>query len=306
MTSLPKSAYFRLSEAHSREPARYGPDYPLVLFVLFSRWSLGIAIVSGFFQVMHLYPDLVKVNMDLALALIVAATLISIFHLSDRIRFMAMVKNPQSRISQEVFLTGTFMVTVALNSFLLHVLNPADFIRIVFACAVIGLGIITLGATGWAYKFYSHPLWNTNILSIYYISFGLLLGQLTMYWTGLLFDSVSVVGVFKATPAILAGLLLMQFLSGSAYLRYVYRGSNEIRSLSIRTKQGRMLLLYGLTGLVLPTVFLVISAIIKGFLILFTTCMLVSLLSAVFIERAWFFTIENPNYLFRVLSEKKI
>ena len=303
MASLPQFAYFRLSEKRSREPVRYEPDYPLVLFVLFSRWSLGIAVVAGLMQIANHLPRLVTLSMMLALILIFTATLFSIFHLSDRIRFMAMMKNLRSRVSQEVIFAGVFMGLVAIDCLILLVFDPDDRIRILLAGAVIGFGLLALAATGWAYKFHAHPYWNTNILSVYYLISGLFWGASTIFWLVTLFFPFSHLGTSRSMPMVLAGFLLVLFLVGLAYVRYVRKDLSQRFRVNLKDKNGVLVILYALFVFVLPAVSLVASAVATQLLFYSSTFILLSLLVGAFVERVVFFSIESPHYMFRVLSD---
>ncbi|MFQ6092008.1 MAG: DmsC/YnfH family molybdoenzyme membrane anchor subunit [bacterium] len=303
MSPFPKSAHFRLRENCERKPVRYDPDYPLVLFVLFSRWSFGVAIVAGILQIRNQYLSLVKVSLALSLTLILGAIFFSIFHLNDRVRFVAMIKNPRSQVSQEVLLAGAFTAAVAIDCSMLYLFELPHMITIVSAGGVIGLGLLTLAATGWAYKFYSHPCWNTNILPVYYLISGFILGISTLFWIGVSFFPHWVVAIYRSVLTVLGGLIALQFLLGVGYVRYVKAGPDRTLGEVLGGKGGRIAPWYFLFAFVFPFVFIVGSAVARGPSVISSTSILVSFMAGTFLERMLFFLIEQPNYMLRTLSE---
>jgi DMSO reductase anchor subunit len=304
MTPFPKSTYFRLQEKTERKRDRYDPDYPLVLFVLFSRWSLGTGIVAGFLQVRNYFPQLVKISMAGSLTLVLLATLFSIFHLSDRLRFMAMIKNLRSQVSWEVLLTGIFTGLVAVDCLILNVFNTFGLLRIISAILVIISGLLTLGSTGWAYKFISHPFWNTNILPVYSIISGFVLGASTVFWIDAIFCSNFVGGALRILLLVMALSIVLLFLTVLSYKRYAETIGTKASEGTFRDAGDRIPRWYVLLTFILPFTFILGSTAAKEPLVIPSTAILISLLSGTLLERILFFSIENPNYMLHTLRKK--
>ncbi|UCE17131.1 MAG: dimethyl sulfoxide reductase anchor subunit [Gemmatimonadota bacterium] len=304
MASFPKSTYFRLQENCERRTDRYDPDYPLVLFVLFSRWSVGTGIVAGFLQAGNRFPQLVKISMGGSLILILIATLFSIFHLSDRLRFLAMIKNLRSQVSWEVLLAGVFTGLVAVDCLMLYVFNTFGLLRIISAILVIISGLLTLGSTGWAYKFVSHPLWNTNILSVYSIISGSLLGAATVFWIDAIFCSNMAGGAIRILLFAMALSLVFLFLTVLSYKRYAETIHDKASGGTFRDGEDRIPRWYILLTFILPFTFILGSTAAKEPLMIPATAILISLLSGILLERILFFSIENPNYMLHTLRKK--
>ncbi len=87
---FPKSVYYRLLE-HQKTVnlPSYEPDYPLVLFIFFSRVAAGLALVSVFFPASTVWTAV-------SLGCMVFATFASIAHLSAPLRFLTMLRNSKS------------------------------------------------------------------------------------------------------------------------------------------------------------------------------------------------------------------
>ena len=304
MASFPKSAYFRLQEKSDRECVHYRPDYPLVLFVICSRWSLGTGIVAGFLQAGNHFPRLVRTSMTVSLTLILLDTLFSIFHLTDRLRFMAMIKNLRSQVSWEVLLAGTFTGLVAVDCIVLYVFNTVDLLRIVSAILVIVLGLLTLGATGWAYKYFSHPGWNTNILSVYSVVAGSVLGTSTVFWVDAISWSNFEEGALRILLLVMALSLVLLFMTFLNYKRYIEAIHNKALKGTLRDREGRIARWYLLLTFVLPLTFILGSIAAKESLVIPSTAILFSLLVGTLLERILFFSIEDPNYMLRILRQK--
>ena len=300
MASFPKSTYFRLQEKCERKPIPYDPDYPLVLFVLLSRWSLGIGIVAGFLHIQNRMSEVVKVSMILSLILILLATFFSIFHLSDRMRFMAMVKNLRSQVSWEILTTGAFMCVVTVNCLTLYFFNPTDLLSFILATVVTIFGLLTLAATGWAYKFISHPYWNTHILSVFYIVSGLVIGLSTIFWIGTTFFPSIAVHSLRKIPVILGILLILHFIMGLIYVKHV----GPALKMNFKDRTGKNASLYLLFTFAFPLILIMWSIISHEGSILSSSLLLASLTIGIYCERILFFSIENPNYMFRILREK--
>ncbi|HID11235.1 MAG TPA: hypothetical protein EYP17_08045, partial [Candidatus Latescibacteria bacterium] len=215
MSPFSRSAYFRLMDSRQRAIERFSPDYPLVLFVSLSRLSQGAAIFAGLFQILGRFSELALVNTAIALGLALVATGLSLFHIHDRPRFWAMIKNLRSPVSWEIILSGAYTAIVSLNLILLQSIPALG--KVLMGYALVVFAILALAATGFAYRFLAHPAWNTPILSIIYLISGLILGlALTSSYA-----PASLGLDFKPVLGSLGLLLLLQALVELFYLRYL-------------------------------------------------------------------------------------
>ena len=77
----------------------YPPDYPLVLFISFSRIGAGLSLVSIFMPLSFIWSAIAFSCMILAIAS-------SIAHLNVPLRFLTMIRNNRSSLVWEVRLAG--------------------------------------------------------------------------------------------------------------------------------------------------------------------------------------------------------
>jgi len=167
--SLPNPTYLRLLEyqRHRMEYPAYRVDSPLLFFILFSRIAAGLSIMSLFFPPSILW-------MSTAFICMVLATAASITHLTIPSRFLAMIINHRSPIVWEVRLAGA--LTASLGAQLLSRLGILPGFETLLLWASFFIGTLFLIATGWAYRFHTHPAWKTDILPGYYLASASMLG----------------------------------------------------------------------------------------------------------------------------------
>ena len=165
---------------------------------------------------------------------------------------------------------------------------------------MIGLGVLTLAATGWAYKYFSHPRWNTHLLSLVYIFSGCTIGTSTLYWIGLSFPSVPAADSFGYVPPIVGGLLILHFLYGFNYVHHVH----PALKLNLREKTGRIAFLCLLFAFVLPLIFIASFLFSPGGSVFTSSLILASMAMGIYYERILFFSIESPNYMLHIFQKK--
>jgi DMSO reductase anchor subunit len=278
---FPKSAYFRLRGSRRRVEV-FNPDYPLVFFTSLSRLSQGVAIFAGVFQVMG-SGELARLHTAVALGLALVATIISIFHINDRLRFMAMIKNLKSQVSWEVLLSGAYMAVMLINLILLCFI---DFRIMGYLVIIIAASVLI--ATGFAYKFFSHPAWNTNMLAIIYLISGLVLG--------LSFSSLATGAFFPVISLSLWLLIFIQALMELFYLRH-------LRGLGLKfILKERIFWAYVSSYFIVPLL-LIFICLFKPSVVLFALSF-ASLILGAFLERVLFFLIERPVYLFKIEAQR--
>jgi len=166
---------------------------------------------------------------------------------------------------------------------------------------VIVSGLLTVAATGWAYKFSSHPYWNTNILSGYYLASCLVLGLSTL----------QVLSDFSLRPSAMsrelaggsiASLIVVHVIIGCSFLVRITRRSFGALGLFNTKNAQRALRLYAIS-MCFSFVFAIGVSSLDRWEGIVSTMLLISLLANVLSERILFFRIESPHYLFKILGE---
>jgi len=296
MSPFARSAYFRLLDSRQRQRAaeRFSPDYPLVLFVSLSRLSQGAAIFAGLFQISGRFGELAPVNTAIALGLALAATGLSLFHIHDRPRFWAMIRNLRSPVSWEIILSGAYTAIVALNLGLLWSIPALG--RVLMGYALVISALAALTAAGFAYRFLAHPAWNTPLLSVIYLISGLILGlALTSSYSyapafgGLGLNSKPVLGSLGLLLLLQAGVELL-------YLRYLNRLDRGLKAF-ILGREGRIFWPYISAYFILPLALVLASLLGRPSAVL-SALAFAGLLLGAFLERLLFFLLERPVYLF--------
>jgi DMSO reductase anchor subunit len=166
---LPNLGYLRLLEYQKQRKVyqTYSVDSPLLLFIFFSRIAAGLSILSVFFP-----PSLLW--MITAFCCMVLATAASITHLTIPSRFLAMIINHRSPIVWEIRLAGA--LTGSLGAQLVSRLGILPGFETLLLWSSFCLSILFLIATGWAYRFHTHPAWKTDILPGYYLASASMIG----------------------------------------------------------------------------------------------------------------------------------
>ena len=205
---LPNLAYLRLFEYQKQRKVypTYTVDLPLLLFIFFSRIAAGLSILSVYFP-----PSLIW--MITAFACMVLATAASITHLTIPSRFLAMIINHRSPIVWEIRLAGA--LTGSLGAQLLSPLGILLGFETLLLWSSFCLSILFLIATGWAYRFHTHPAWKTDILPAYYLASASMIG----------FALYSILN-----PNRFFGLMTFTLLCAEAFLIFLYL--NHLRKTS--------------------------------------------------------------------------
>ena len=280
---LPRLPYFRLLEHQKKTKLNsYQPDYPLILFIFFSRVAAGLSLVSVFFPESLLWSGV-------SFGCMVLATFASIAHLSVPQRFLTMIINNRSYLVWEIRLAGalaTFLGLQFLSWFgWFHGYQPY------FPWINFGLSILFLISTGWAYRFETHPAWKTSLLPLYYLA------------------SASVIGLglrsieypFRGVPFFFAVLILAK-----GFLLGLYRNHLKITSPTSLTKiifdkERWIFLAFLWTVLLLPTL-LTFALLIEGEIVLFHCLLTTSCLVGLFFERILFFWVERPVFFLSFIA----
>jgi len=274
---LPESAYFRLIQ-HRRKMRihTYHPDYPLVLFISFSRIGAGLSLVSIFMPLSFLWSGI-------AFSCMILATIASIAHLNVPLRFLTMIRNNRSTLVWEVRLAGA--LTGALGLQLLPYFGHFQGLQVLFTWAGFSLSILFLISTGWAYRFDTHPAWKTPILPVYYI--------VSAFMVGFVFHLID--HPFSILPLVFTMLL---FTKG--YLLLLYR--NHLKTTSATTTENMLtgrerwpFLAFLWSVLILPGL-LTLGLLLEGPGEWLAIAMVVSSVAGVLLERILFFRVERPVF----------
>jgi DMSO reductase anchor subunit len=275
---LPNPAYLRLFEYQKQRmvyPA-YSADLPLLFFIFFSRIAAGLSILSVFFPPSILW-------MSTAFFCMVLATAASITHLTIPARFLAMIINHRSPIVWEIRLAGAF--TGSLGAQLLSRLGILQGFETLLLWTGFFLSILFLIATGWAYRFHTHPAWKTDILPGYYLASASMIG----------FALYSVL-----YPNRFFGLLTFAILCAEGFLILLYlnhlRKASHISLTRILSGKDRMLSLAFLTSVFLLPGLLTFSPLFTKNLESFAVILAMSSGVGVVFERILFFRLEQPVF----------
>jgi DMSO reductase anchor subunit len=274
---LPESAYFRLIQ-HRRKLRvhTYHPDYPLVLFISFSRIGAGLALVSVLMPFSFIWSAI-------AFSCMILATIASIAHLNVPLRFITMIRNNKSSLVWEVRLAGALTGVLGLQ--LLPHFGYFQRFQMLSIWGGFFLAILFLLSTGWAYRFDTHPAWKTPILPVYYIVSALMAGfvfHLTDH-------------PFSILPMVFAALLLAK-----GYLLFRYRNhlnttsaTSIERMLSGKEKWAFLAFLWSV--LILPGL-LTLVFFLEGPAEWSTIAMGASVIAGILLERILFFRVERPVF----------
>jgi len=275
---LPNPAYLRLFEYQRQRlvsPA-YRVDLPLLLFILFSRFAAGLSILSIFFPPSFIW-------MITAFACMVSATAASINHLTIPSRFLAMIINHRSPIVWEIRLAGA--LTGSLGAQLLSRLGILPGFETLLLWTSFCLGILFLIATGWAYRFHTHPAWKTDILPGYYLASASMVG----------FALYSVIYPKPFLGVIILALLCAEGLLILSYLNHL-RKTSGISLRRIVSGKDRMVSIAFLVSVLLLPVLLSFAPFFTKNLELFAAILALSSGTGVVLERILFFRLEHPDF----------
>jgi DMSO reductase anchor subunit len=274
---LPKSAYLRLLEYQKgTRVSPYDPDFPLVLFISFSRVAAGFSLVALFFPGSILWTGI-------SFGCMMLATFASIAHLSVPHRFITMIINSRSYLVWEIRLAGA--LTAFLGVQLLSGLGWFYPYGFYFPWINFGLSILFLISTGWAYRFETHPAWKTSLLPLYYLTSALMIGL------GLR----SVQYPTKEIPFLFAALLLVKGLLLVLYRNHLKVTSPTSLEKIVVEKERWVFLAFFWADLLLPAL-LTFSLLIEREFVIFHCLLVTSCLVGLFFERILFFRVERPIF----------
>jgi len=303
MNFLARSTYLRVLENRQRDPARFQPEYPLLVFMIAARFALGLAVFAGLLQMAARSPGVVVLNTAVALGCLVAALGVAMTHLGAPRRFTGMLRNPRSRLSWEVSLVGLLILLLAANLVVFWVSAPPHLLAWVLGLAIILVGLGGLTAMGLLFKLPAHPAWNTNLLPAVNLISGLILGM-AFTWAAahLLGDSF----LLPRTALILAALgllILIQLGVGGCYLNYLHGFLDQTLKDLRRGRTSRLWQVYLGAYFGLPLALIAWSLWGRlGFPA--GAGLLASLLAGVWLERVLFFSLEKPVFFFYFSGEK--
>jgi DMSO reductase anchor subunit len=274
---LPRSAYFRLLEHQKKTKlTSYQPDFPLVLFISFSRVAAGLSLVSVFFPPSPVWSGV-------SLGCMILATLASIAHLSAPQRFLTMIINNRSYLVWEIRLAGA--LTTFLGFQFLASLGWFQAYGPYFLWVTFVLSILFLFSTGWAYRFETHPAWRTSILPLYYLASALIVGL------GLR----SIQYPFASVPFFFAAFLLAKGLLLTLYRNHLDMTSpTSLKKIVVDRERG-IFLAFLWTDLLLPAL-LIFFMFFRGDSVIFHCLLTTSSLVGIFLERILFFWVERPVF----------
>jgi len=213
----------------------------------------------------------------------VFATGASITHLTIPARFLAMIINHRSPIVWEIRLAGA--LTGSLGAQLLSRLGILPGFETLLLWTSFSLSILFLIATGWAYRFHTHPAWKTDILPGYYLASASMIG----------FALYSMI-----YPNPFFGILILTLLCVEGFLILLYlnhlRKTSRISLKRIVSGKDRMVSLAFLVSvLFLPGLLSFAPLFTKNFE-LYAVVLALSSGAGVVFERILFFRLEQPTF----------
>jgi DMSO reductase anchor subunit len=275
---LPNPAYLRLFEYQRQRMVypTYTVDLPLLFFIFFSRIAAGLSILSVFFPPSILW-------MGTAFCCMVLATGASITHLTVPARFLTMIINHRSPIVWEIRLAGA--LTGSLGAQLLSRLGILPGFETLLLWTSFSLSILFLIATGWAYRFHTHPAWKTDILPGYYLVSASMIG----------FALYSMI-----YPNPFFGILILTLLCAEGFLILLYlnhlRKKSRISLKRIVSGKDRMVSLAFLVSVLFLPGLLTFAPLFTKNLELYAVVLALSSGAGVVFERILFFRLEQPTF----------
>lgn len=274
---FPKSAYLRLLEYQRRiKPHAMHPDLPLVLFITLSRGASGLALTNPFF------PSSV-IWIGITLAGMISATIASIVHISVPSRFLTMVRNNRSYLVWEIRLAGT--LTVVLGFQLISSLGFLQVFKTTLSWSNFILALFFLISTGWAYRFDSHPAWNTSIIPFYYTASAIMMGLVLRS-----LDTPS-----KMLPLIYAILLVAEGLLLMLYQKHL-KVTTSTTLKEMMMGDGKWTFLTFLWSTYILPGLLTAILLLRGENEILLVFLNISCLTGILLERILFFRVERPSY----------
>jgi len=275
---LPKSSYLRLLEYQRQRMAfpAYAADFPLLLFIFFSRIAAGLSLLSVFFPRSPLW-------LSAAFCCMVLATAASVTHLTVPTRFFTMIINHRSPLVWEIRLAGA--LTASLGAQALSDMGYLPGFGGILPWTSLSLAILFLISTGWAYRFHTHPAWKTNILFGYYLASALMTGfaLYSITFPNFLFRLITV--TLLCTEGFLI-LLYLNHLCKTSWISLKRIDSGKDRRVSVGFLAS-VLLLPGLITFV---------PLFTNHLELFAALLALSSGVGIVLERILFFRLEQPVF----------
>jgi DMSO reductase anchor subunit len=275
---LPNLGYLRLFEYQKQRKVypTFTVDLPLLLFIFFSRIAAGLSILSVFFP-------LTLIWMITSFACMVFATAASITHLTIPSRFLAMIINHRSPIVWEIRLAGA--LTGSIGAQLLSHLGILPGFETPLLWSSFCLSILFLIATGWAYRFHTHPAWKTDILPGYYLASASMIG----------FALYSMIYPKPFFGIIILALLCVEGFLILSYLNHLRKASG-ISLKRIVSGKDRMVSIAFLVSVLLLPGLLGFAPLFTKNLEIFATFLALSCGAGVVFERILFFWLEQPDF----------
>ena len=292
LESLSRSIFHRIRESEKGGAERFKPDYPLVLFILFSRISVGFGYSASF-----LYVSKSHLSFYLTVCAFIAmvtAMILSLTHLAIPFRFYRVLRNPFSNLTREIYLSSVYLAILFIL-ILNGVADSSEFYNTSAVLVAISASLFLLGTT-YAYRYTSHPLWNTMRLFPYYLLNGVAFASFILGLTSLIYG-----GRTSGVYVICGGLfILLQSLSASYYIIFLKEKSTKALVYIRKNKSSlaySWLILNFLFPISISCVFLIMGS--SGFVSVFgMLILLVSMVFGVYMERFLFFFLEKPVFFF--------
>ncbi len=292
--TLPKSYYYRLMHQSSRT-TRLRLDFPLVFFSFFSRLALGLGIMGGVWQLTGNQPVLSSHTLEIAFFFGILCIFTAQSHATDKRSLLHVFTNWKSLLTWEISSLILFLIILGVNSLCDYSGAVGRIPSITLATLIILFAFFTLIMTGVIYKFYSHPVWDTNWVTLITLTSSLVLGTLTMSTlSALFFPYLSQVELRFLL------ILALFFLAGQglALIGFDQHWRRVCRKRALPVRHSEVLYIYLGMNFYLPLILLAVGLSTERALqggLLFVL-LLICLYGGVFLERYLFFYVERANF----------
>jgi len=305
MSPFSKSAYFRILENTQRSTVHFRPDYPLVVFMLLSRLSFGLGILSGVLQGFSVhFRDLATTTTLISGIILLIAVAASVMHLETPAGFMRMIRNPRSKLTWEIILSGLFFVVLLLNLALLTSGMPAGWMMTVMGWIMAIVASAAVVSTGFAFAFSTHPVWNSKLLPLIYFLSSLTMGLSFITFVAHLLKEPLPFYHPRVIPLAVGILILIQLEVSLEYLRYLRKFLD--RALHELTMGISKKLVWAYAGFyfVFPLICASVGLFQEKTSFFVPLMLVISLIIGALFERILFFTLERPTFPFYFTAEK--
>jgi DMSO reductase anchor subunit len=194
-----------------------------------------------------------------------------------------MIINHRSPIVWEIRLAGA--LTGSLGAQILSGLGILLGFETLLLWTSFSLSILFLIATGWAYRFYTHPAWKTNILPGYYLASASMIG----------FALYSMIYPRPFFGIIILVLLSVEGLLILSYLNHLRKASG-ISLKRIVSGKDRMVSIAFLVAVLLLPGLLAFAPLFTKNLESYAAVLALSSVAGVILERILFFRLEHPDF----------